>query len=411
MAPWGLLSWQACFPAQGVAGPQWENMKITLLQSSRDKTTQLTAEPSWPDVVSMLSQHDRRPEKEGRGFSPAEYREGCSCADQRGLCPKEQGHLLKVNVVRVHMLAIDLDKSKHGGDLGHPEAVEILAKLNVLGVRGVAHTTHSHAPPEKSTWRLFFALSRPVTGPEFKTFWQAALVFLDVPSGIKTDNPARFWYLPSCPEGSSPQHLELKGEPLDVDMLLKDYRPEPEAVQHSDTPSTYEPATPELLAHAAQCLQDHGQAISGQNGDNHTFAAGKLIMNDLALTYDEAWPMFRAWNQRNVPPWSDQDLTKFLHCDYAQEKFGLARDTWEFHKVLTSPIITGDAGTWAHELSTARADIALVLGEAKNAELPKPFFQSAQSIMTTNFPATPWLVRGLITEGGIGALIGWLSDF
>lgn len=380
-------------------------MRLTLLHSSRDKATDLFKDLEWPEVISLLTEHDRRPEKEGRGFSPVTYGEGCSCINENGMCPKERGHLLIANVQKVHLLGIDLDKSAHGGDLPHWEALQVLHRLQGLGVRCVAHSTHSYAPPEKSTWRLFFALSRPITGPEFRPFWRAAIQHLGIPTGIKTDNPARFWHLPSTP--TKGESVVFEGDPLNVDQLLKDYVP-PDPLLEQPTQCvkdrTFPLASEDLLSYAAQRLQDHGQAVSGDGGDNHTFVAAHILMNDYALSYEEAWPMFRAWNQRNVPPWPEGELSDKLHGNYATEPYGAKRDSWEFFRRLERPPLTSEPGTFAHALAQARVDIAAALSVSVQNEVPDPFFQPAAEILTAKFPPTPWLIRGIMTEGGLAAL-------
>lgn len=384
-------------------------MQLTIYCDSRDKRTTTTQPVTWPDVVKALTSHDRRTEKEGVGFSPVTFKPGpCTCPDMRGLCPKEEGHALNQNVELVHLLGIDLDKSESGGPLGHEEAKRHLKHIQELGHAAVFHSTHSYAPPEKSTWRVFFALSRPVTGDEFKPFWRSAIAYLRIPTGIKTDFPARFWHAPSCPPDSTPPEAShFEGAPLDVDMLLTSAPGPVIPIVDPAVPSgdhSYPPASDELLAKAAQALQDHGQAIEGDCGDNHTFVAANILLNDYALTYAEAWPMFRAWNSRNEPPWDEGTLKGKLHTNYATEPYGKQRDSWEFIQRLERPPLDGEPGTFAHTLAQARADLAAALDATKATTEVVPMFEEAGAIMARDFPPTPWLVNGLMTAGGIGVL-------
>lgn len=383
-------------------------MNFTIYANSRDKRTSTTRSVTWPEAVEVLTVHTRRAEKEGPGFSPVTFKPGpCACPDPRGLCPKGEGHALNQNVELVHLLGIDLDKSETGGTLGHEEALRHLKHIQSLGVATVFHSTHSYAPPDRSTWRVFFALSRSITGDEFKPFWRAAIAFLGVPTGIKTDFPARFWHAPSCPPDGKPGAGSFEGVPLDVDALLASAPVQVKPVvppQVNDVDHAYPPASEELLSKAAQALQDHGQAVSGDGGDSHTFIAANILLNDYALSRDEAWTMFRAWNSRNEPPWDEGDLQGKLHANYATEPYGKARDSWEFIRRLERPPLDGEPGTFAHALAQARADLAAALDATKATTEVKPMFEEAGAIMARNFPPTPWLVSGLMTDGGIGVL-------
>lgn len=86
-------------------------------------------------------------------------------------------------------------------------------------------------------------------------------------------------------------------------------------------------ASPEVLAAAALALDLHGPALEGHGGDAHTFAAAALLTHDWALTFDEAWPLFYAWNAENSPPWSDVDLATKLRngAKYGKGEFGRCR--------------------------------------------------------------------------------------
>lgn len=385
-------------------------MILTFYPHSRDKATDTCRAASWPEVVELLTKHTRRPEKEGPGFSPVAFRKGgCSCAktNKEGVtvCPGARGHSTSQNVEQVHMLGIDMDKSATGGDLGQAEAVQALGRIQATGHAAIYHSTHSYAPPEKSTWRVFFALSRPATRDEFKPLWRAAIQYLGIPTGIKTDFPARFWYLPSCPEGTEPEAGHFPGVPLDVDALLKDYVPAEPKAPTEPVPHDYPPASEELLRHVCRRLQEHGPHVMGTSDDAHTFIAGAMLTNDFALAYGEAWPLLVAWNQKNVPPWDEEKLLNKLTVQPSDEHpYGQARHAFEFLARLQAPPEPGD--TFPHELVQARADLAEALGKEAIVATPTPFFSAASDLVRQNFPATPWQVRGLITQHALGVFAG-----
>lgn len=70
----------------------------------------------------------------------------------------------------------------------------------------------------------------------------------------------------------------------------------------------FPPATPDVLGEAAAALLEHGPAIEGEGGDEHTFKAAAILMNDFALTEDEALPLLEEWNETCDPPWEEEDL-------------------------------------------------------------------------------------------------------
>lgn len=75
---------------------------------------------------------------------------------------------------------------------------------------------------------------------------------------------------------------------------------------------------------------------------------------------------------------------------------------------LMPPAVTAPVGTYAHALQTARLEIAGALGSSdmtgKTNEVP--LFFAAREMFVKTYGPTPWLVQGLIVEGGIAAIIG-----
>jgi hypothetical protein len=49
-------------------------------------------------------------------------------------------------------------------------------------------------------------------------------------------------------------------------------------------------------------------AVSGQGGHNATFRAACLLVQKFGLTFEQAWPLLKEWNERCEPPWSDAEL-------------------------------------------------------------------------------------------------------
>ena len=88
--------------------------------------------------------------------------------------------------------------------------------------------------------------------------------------------------------------------------LLELLRRKPERAAE---PREVPPATPEDLADAARALSRLGPAIEGQGGDTKTLGACLLLLNDFALSDDDAWSLLQPWNKKCVPPWDDEELS------------------------------------------------------------------------------------------------------
>lgn len=91
----------------------------------------------------------------------------------------------------------------------------------------------------------------------------------------------------------------------------------------------FPPASPTVLETARDALDEHGPAIQGQGGDEHTFKAAALLVHDFALTDDEAWPLLEEWNADCQPPWSVRDLRAKLRGGgkYGSRPYGCRRAT------------------------------------------------------------------------------------
>jgi hypothetical protein len=173
------------------------------------------------------------------------------------------------------------------------------------------------------------------------------------------------------------------------------------------------PAIPSVLMAARAALADHGPAIEGQGGDKHTFRAGAILLHDFALTWDEAWPLALEWNATCQPPWDEDALTTKLENAVRHagvEAYGDRRRTAEW-------LQRWDAGESPAADPKDPFQVAFVqaiaqlraygLGDTtKNAGPKHDAFESLASLLTRDFPATPWLLRGLLVEKGVMVVSG-----
>lgn len=114
--------------------------------------------------------------------------------------------------------------------------------------------------------------------------------------------------------------------PMDLPawLLTSSSLPVSAPLQHRPFP----PATQKDLDAAEQDLDKHGPAVEGQGGDAHTFVACAILLNDHALTVEEATPLIQKWNRRCMPPWDETDLLVKLRGGgkYASRPFGCRRE-------------------------------------------------------------------------------------
>lgn len=260
---------------------------------------------NWDELTSI--RHDRRAEKDGQGVSFAAYTPTCACGEPT--CPRD-GHRLDANVLEVTALGLDLDKrllpDGSQADIDPAAAQAAVERLMSLGVRAWVYSTHS-ATPAKPSLRAIIALSRPVARADWRRFWRAAIAHLGIFVQTTCQNEARFWYLPSAPDGAEVVNVSLPGEPLDVDALLSAAPAAPE--KPSEKPLETVDGDPRTLERLADALRKHGPAVDGQEGDSHTYRAA-CICRDHGFDEDRAFDLLDEWNATCQPPWESAELAR-----------------------------------------------------------------------------------------------------
>ena len=172
----------------------------TSIQLYRNKTDVKSSrkELSWPDLCQLLTTHKYRTQKDGPAWSPGLLKAGTTRANG--------------NVSSLSVLVLDVD--------GH-ELEPIKAALKKMNLRAVVHTTFSHTEGNPCL-RVVVALSRSLKPAEAVRVWNAFNERIGGVGDASTRDPARLYYLPSCPleRADEVQALTFEGEPLDVDALL-----------------------------------------------------------------------------------------------------------------------------------------------------------------------------------------------
>ncbi len=123
----------------------------------------------------------------------------------------------------------------------------------------------------------------------------------------------------------------------DLPQWLLEYARSPAPTLEAPTPpKRYPKATQGLLEAARERLRRHGPAVEGEGGDNHTFRASAILLNDFALSDEEAWDLAKQWNETCRPPWEDADLEqKFRNGErYASGDYGHERDAYAAEEAM-----------------------------------------------------------------------------
>lgn len=292
-------------------------MKLTRFQRVTDTTVDDVTDLTWSEFVERLRTHDRRPGKDGPGWSPATFLPGTTRAD--------------ANVIELSTLVFDVDKAADGKTaLDRIGALAALRRVKDLGLDAVVTTSHSHAPPDKWSLRLAIRLPAPVPAAEWRPLYRAAAAMLGFPVEMKCENESRFWYWPSCPDDATPFVQVYQGGALDVDALLASAAPVPAARPHVAGDELSRPPRA-LIEHVLEHLKREGPAVQFQGGDKHTFHCMAMVRHGYGFTEAETYAIAQPWNLSCDPPWEPDELReKISNAEaYAQGEFGAYRRSWE----------------------------------------------------------------------------------
>lgn len=211
-------------------------------------------EGTWADVVAMLTSHQLTictsatctgkdcPHKRGAAFSFAEQRPGTTRAN--------------ADVLRVWAAVFDVDHAT-------PEqARAILDRLKASGLACVLSSTHSHRPGAPR-FRLVIRLNRPAAVAEWPALWAAINAAFELNADSSAQDPARLYFMATCPADVKPIAWSQEGDPLDVDLFLLDA---PEVPQKRRQPLS-----------GADWLQHLANLGEGNRDNGLTQLAGLLI--------------------------------------------------------------------------------------------------------------------------------------
>lgn len=346
----------------------------------------------------------------------------------------------KNNVGSVSMLVLDLD---HMTDAQVGELADKLAPY-----RWIAHGSHSDGKTNaegklERAIRVVIPLSEPVLGTEWPRFWESAIRILGVPADPATCDASRLYFLPATRSDWPFLYETNEGVTLDVPSIMSAAAPAATKLT-LDGESEFGAASPELMKRSVDRVMAMGPAIEGQNGDRHTYSICAALIHDHALTEAEAWSILEIWNRTCRPPWALDELKLKLENAkaYAEGPRGAGRLEFEANESLrklfsvpSSPTLPrapgttpsdypdidallfagapaalppAEKGTWEYEYPHALGEVQAKVGENKISVLTtrKALFQAATALLNKERKPTPWLVRGLLIEGGVSMIAG-----
>jgi hypothetical protein len=188
-------------------------MNLTLAVSffpapAKTSTRSTRREMLWTDLAQLLSVHERRLVKNGRGWSPATYTPGTTRANR--------------NVVAISAFVGDVD---HATDLDYHAIRE---RLSTLHVAFTIYSTFQNCPPDDFRFRIVIPFLAPVRSDEgtgallglWRSIWQRATDHLLLGrNDPNTKDLSRFFFLPAAPPEVAVFAESHAGEPLDWEDL------------------------------------------------------------------------------------------------------------------------------------------------------------------------------------------------
>jgi P4 family phage/plasmid primase-like protien len=241
--------------------------------------TSTTATPysgRWCDLATLLTRHERRADKDGRGWSPAIYPAGATRKNE--------------NVEAVSAFVVDIDHAQFD------DLAEIKARLGELGLAAAIYSTFSNDPPDAVRFRVAVPFTAPVPTAQWGDVWFRANQHLFGGRGdTQAKDAARFYYLPSAPPDVAVFAEVLQGDALDPATL-----PAVTLVAIGPTGDTPNRGAIDRLGRRALDFVANGAPVAHQRGE--ALAAARSY---LAAGYSVADTAEKIWRGLQASPCGD----------------------------------------------------------------------------------------------------------
>lgn len=273
------------------------NLIVNFLSGCKDKSLN-QENATWEELLLLLSgkgeflrrgymtlseyrvapDDARKADKDGRAWIP------CSVIDT-------SGRRIQENIDLAYLLVLDIDTGMSLDDV----------KSRITGFEAVIHSSYSHTP-EKPKWRVVLPLAAPIPaaqiGTVFDHFQEKFDGLLDSSCG---HDPARLYYLPSCPKDAEALfvHEHLEGELLDGAALAS--KPVTYSVQSTVAAEAPKRGVSPSLA----------TGVFEGSRNNEAFKQACKLFNE-GRTDEEVANTLEAWNALNTPPLGEKELLQTI---------------------------------------------------------------------------------------------------
>jgi hypothetical protein len=168
----------------------------TYAKPASTSTTPKRCVITWAGLIQTLATHQRWPDKDRQGWTPATYLPGTTRANR--------------NVDQVSLAVGDFDHTTFDF------LAELKAHLSELGVAAIIHSSYSNAPPDDVRFRVIVPLTTPIPADQAAGRWRQINDYLFLgKNDPQTKDWSRFFYPASAPPGVAVFAEVLEGEAFD----------------------------------------------------------------------------------------------------------------------------------------------------------------------------------------------------
>lgn len=276
-------------------------MHIAIVENKRAPVRK-SGSAEWAKLDAIFTRHETVPGhvtpetidamKDGKAWMPAQIDVGPRTAER---------------VKSISAVVLDIEAVKGVPDVQPPPFEEVVERVRAKGWRAYAHTTFQHRP-DAPRYRLILAVTHDLKPGELKPLGLhvAALLGLAPVTDKAALEPARLYYLPRCPESAleDARSAAINGEPLDVDTLLAQIKPEPKA-----QPVKVQGLAADVLNH--QHTAEDVRADLARLDPSMGYEGWRNVLWAVASTdLPEAEGLAREWSMRSAEKWDDRDFAR-----------------------------------------------------------------------------------------------------